>query len=129
MEYRNLGKSGLKVPVLSLGTGTFGGTTEFFQRWGETSVQEATRLIDICLDSGISFFDTANVYSLGASEEILGKAIKGKRDQAILSTKASFAMGEGPNDKGSSRHHLIKAAEASLKRLGTDYIDLYFMHG
>ena len=129
MEYRQLGSSGLKVPVLSLGTGTFGGTTEFFQRWGQTDVKEATRLVDLCLERGMAFFDTADVYSAGASEEILGKAIKGKRHQSLISTKATFAMGEGPNDKGSSRYHLIKAAEDSLKRLGTEYIDLYFMHG
>ncbi|WP_205510598.1 aldo/keto reductase [Longitalea arenae] len=129
MEYRNLGKSGLKIPVLSLGTGTFGGTNEFFKRWGETDAKEATRLIDISLERGLNFFDTANVYSQGASEEILGAAIKGRRDKVIISTKATFSMGEQPNDKGSSRYHLIKAAEDSLKRLGTDYIDVYFMHG
>lgn len=129
MEYRQLGKSGLKVPVLSLGTGTFGGTTEFFQRWGETDVQEATRLIDISLEHGINFFDTANVYSAGAAESVLGKAIQHRRDKVILSTKATFSMGDGPNDKGASRYHLTRAAEDSLKRLGTDYIDLYFMHG
>ncbi|OQP62833.1 aldo/keto reductase [Niastella vici] len=129
MEYRKLGNSGLKVPVLSLGTGTFGGTNEFFQRWGETDAKDATRLVDICLERGLNFFDTANVYSQGASEEILGAAIKGRRDKVIISTKATFSMGEQPNDKGSSRFHLIKAAEDSLKRLGTDYIDVYFMHG
>jgi len=129
MEYRKLGKSGLNVPVVSLGTGTFGGTNEFFKRWGETDVKEATRLIDISLERGVNFFDTANVYSLGVSEEILGTAIKGRRDKAIIATKATFSMGELPNDKGSSRYHLIKAAEDSLKRLGTDYIDVFFMHG
>lgn len=129
MEYRKLGNSGLKVPVLSLGTGTFGGTNEFFQRWGETDAKDATRLVDICRERGLNFFDTANVYSQGASEEILGAAIKGRRDKVIISTKATFSMGEQPNDKGSSRFHLIKAAEDSLKRLGTDYIDVYFMHG
>ncbi len=129
MEYRNLGKSGLKVPVLSLGTGTFGGTNEFFQRWGQTDVKEAARLIDICLESGINFFDTANVYSQGASEEILGAAIKGRREKAIIATKGSFQMGGGINDEGSSRYHLIKAFEDSLKRLATDYVDLYLMHG
>ncbi len=129
MEYRNLGNSGLKVPVLSLGTGTFGGTNEFFQRWGQTDAKEATRLIDICLERGINFFDTANVYSLGDSEIVLGKALKGKRDQSIVSTKATFQMGEQPNERGSSRYHLMNALEDSLKRLGTDYIDLYLMHG
>jgi len=129
MEYRYLGNSGLKVPVLSLGTGTFGGTNEFFQRWGQTDVDEATRLIDICLESGINFFDTANVYSLGDAEIVLGKALKGKRSKSIISTKASFQMGEHPNGKGSSRYHLMNALEDSLKRLNTDYIDLYLMHG
>ncbi|MDY0748305.1 aldo/keto reductase [Paucibacter sp. R3-3] len=129
MEHRQLGRSGLKVPVLSLGTGTFGGQGEFFGKWGQTQVDEARRLVDVCLEHGLNFFDTADVYSAGASEEILGEALKGRRDQALISTKATFAMGEGPNDKGSSRHHLVRACEASLKRLKTDYIDLYFMHG
>ena len=129
MEYRNLGNSGLKVPVLSLGTGTFGGTNEFFQRWGQTNASEASRLIDICLERGINFFDTANVYSIGDSEVVLGKALKGKREKTIISTKATFQMGEHPNERGSSRHHLMNALEDSLKRLNTDYIDLYLMHG
>lgn len=129
MEYRQLGKSGLKVPVLSFGTGTFGGTTEFFKTWGSADVAEATKLVDICLDAGVNFFDTADVYSDGASEEILGQAVKGRRHDVLISTKATFTTGEGPNDKGSSRYHLIKACEASLKRLGTDHIDVYFMHG
>ena len=129
MEYRQLGRSGLKVPVLSLGTGTFGGVGEMFSKWGTTDVKEATRLVDVCLDTGLNFFDTANVYSRGAAEEILGQAIAGRRDKASISTKATFAMGAGPNDQGSSRFHLIRQCEASLKRLGTDYIDLYFMHG
>lgn len=130
MEFRQLGHSGLKVPVLSFGTGTFGGTgSEFFGRWGDTDVKEATRLVDICLEAGVNFFDTADVYSAGASEEVLGQALKGKRDRILISTKATFSMGEGPNDKGSSRHHLIRACENSLRRLGTDHIDLYFMHG
>ena len=129
MEYRNLGRSGLKVPVLSLGTGTFAGTNEFFKRWGDTDAKEATRLVDISLERGINFFDTANVYSQGASEEVLGAAIKGRRNKVIIATKATYSMGEHPNDKGSSRYHLIKEAEDSLKRLGTDYIDVFFMHG
>lgn len=129
MEYRNLGNSGLKVPVLSFGTATFGGTNEFFKRWGQTREKEATRLIDICLEHGINFFDTANVYSLGDSEIVLGKALKGRRDQSIISTKATFQMGDAPNESGSSRYHLMNALEASLKRLNTDYIDLYLMHG
>ena len=129
MEYRQLGRSGLKVPALSLGTGTFGGQGEFFERWGQTQVDEARRLVDVCLEHGLNFFDTANVYSAGASEEVLGEALKGRRDRALISSKASFGMGSGPNDRGSSRYHLIRACEASLKRLQTDHIDLYFMHG
>lgn len=129
MEYRKLGNSGLQVPVLSLGTATFGGTNEFFQRWGQTDVNEASRLIDICLDRGVNFFDTANVYSQGASEEVLGAALKGRRNKVIISTKASFKMSEEVNDKGSSRFHILNAVHDSLKRLGTDYIDVYFMHG
>jgi aryl-alcohol dehydrogenase-like predicted oxidoreductase len=131
MDYRQLGRSGLKVPVLSFGTGTFGGakSSAFFARWGKTDVDEATRLIDICLDAGINMFDTADVYAEGASEEILGAALKGKRDRALIATKATFRNGGGPNDVGSSRYHLIRSVEASLKRLQTDHIDLYFMHG
>jgi aryl-alcohol dehydrogenase-like predicted oxidoreductase len=129
MEFRQLGGSGLKVPVLSLGTGTFGGRGDFFKAWGSTDVQEATRLVDICLDHGVNMFDTADVYSRGLSEEILGKAITGRRDKVLISTKATFAMGDGANDKGSSRYHLVKACENSLKRLGTDYIDIYTLHG
>ncbi len=129
MEYRTLGRSGLKVPVLSFGTGTFGGQGAFFERWGSSDVADASKLIDICLDAGVNFFDTADVYSQGASEEVLGAALKGRRDKALISTKASFAMGDGPNDQGSSRWHLLRAVEASLKRLGTDHIDVYFMHG
>ncbi len=127
MEYRQLGKSGLRVPVISFGTGTFGGTTEFFEKWGDTDVDEARRLIDVCLDHGVNFFDTANIYSLGASEEILGKAIKGKQDQVLISTKGTFPMSD--TEYGSSRYQLIKALDGSLKRLGTDYVDVYFMHG
>ena len=129
MEYRQLGRSGLKVPVLSYGTGTFGGRGDFFGRWGDSDVLEADRLVNICLEHGLNFFDTADVYSKGASEEILGAALKGRRDKALISTKATFTMGDGPNDKGSSRWHLIRAAEASLRRLNTDHIDVYFMHG
>jgi aryl-alcohol dehydrogenase-like predicted oxidoreductase len=129
MEYRQLGRSGLKVPELSFGTATFGGVGEFFSRWGSTDAVEAERLIDICLDAGLNLFDTADIYSAGAAEEILGRAIKGRRDQLLISTKGTFATGESPNDNGSSRYHLVKAAEESLRRLGTDHIDLYFMHG
>ena len=129
MDYRQLGRSGLKVPALSFGTGTFGGSNEFFERWGGTQESEAARLVDICLDAGVNFFDTADVYSEGASERILGAALKGRRDRVLISTKATFRNGPGPNDVGSSRQHLISACEASLKRLGTDHIDLYFLHG
>lgn len=129
MEFRKLGNSGLEIPVLSLGTATFGGTNEFFQRWGQTDVKEASRLIDICLERGVNFFDTANVYSQGASEEVLGAALKGRRHKTIISTKATFKMGDGINEKGSSRSHIINAVNDSLKRLGTDYIDVFFMHG
>ena len=129
MEYRQLGASGFKVPLLSFGTGTFGGSSEFFNAWGSSGVDEATRLIDICLDAGVNMFDTADVYSGGMAEEILGKAVAGRRDHVIIATKASFPMGPGPNDRGNSRHHLLRACEASLRRLGTDYIDIYQMHG
>jgi len=129
MEFRQLGGSGFKVPALCLGTGTFGGKNEFFRAWGTTEVEEATQLVDISLEAGLNMFDSADVYSGGFSEEILGKAIKGRRDQVILSTKATFRSGPGQNDVGSSRHHLIRACEASLRRLGTDYIDLYQLHG
>ncbi|MDY7231965.1 aldo/keto reductase [Hyalangium rubrum] len=129
MEFRLLGASGLKVPVLSLGTATFGGTNEFFRAWGTTTVQEATRLVDICLEAGLNLFDTADVYSEGVAEEILGKAIAGRRNEVMIATKATFRTGRGHNDVGSSRYHLIKACEASLRRLGTDHVELYQLHG
>lgn len=129
MEYRQLGASGVFVPVLSFGTATFGGGTQFFKAWGSTQTDEATRLVDLCLDAGVNLFDTADVYSNGLSEEILGKAIRGKRDKVLISTKATFTFGEGPNNQGSSRHHLLKQCESSLKRLHTDHIDIYHMHG
>ncbi len=129
MDYRQLGHSGLKVPALCFGTGTFGGANEFFAAWGSTGVEEATRLVDICLEAGVNMFDTADVYSQGLSEEILGKAIAGRRQDVLVATKASFRMEPGPNGLGNSRFHLIRACEASLRRLGTDYIDLYQMHG
>lgn len=129
MEYRQLGRSGFKVPVLSFGTGTFGGKGDFFSAWGSSDVAEATRLVDICLDAGLTMFDTADIYSDGAAEEILGQALKGRRDEVIISTKGTFRRGAGPNDVGSSRHHLIRSVEGSLKRLGTDWIDLYQLHG
>jgi aryl-alcohol dehydrogenase-like predicted oxidoreductase len=129
MEYRQLGHSGLKVSALSFGAGTFGGSNEFFRAWGESGVDEATRLVDICLDAGINLFDTADVYSSGLSEEVLGKAVAGRRQRVLISTKATFRMGQGPNDLGSSRHHLMESLEGSLRRLGTDYVDIYHMHG
>jgi aryl-alcohol dehydrogenase-like predicted oxidoreductase len=129
MEYRTLGASGLKVPALSLGTGTFGGGSEFFKAWGETDVAEARRLVDICLEAGLNMFDSADMYSGGAAEQILGQAIKGRRSQVLISTKATFRKGTGPNDVGSSRLHLLQAIDEGLKRLGTDYIDLFQLHG
>lgn len=129
MEQRRLGASGLWVPALTLGTVTFGGGTEFFKAWGETDVAEAARLIDVSLEAGLNMFDTADAYSTGLAEEILGKAIRGKRERLLISTKGSFRMGPGPNRVGSSRQHLTGAVEASLRRLGTDRIDLYYLHG
>lgn len=128
MEYRRLGHSGLKVPALSFGAGTFGGTGPLFGAWGNTDAQEARRLIDICLEAGLNLFDTADVYSNGASEQVLGEAIKGRRDKLLISTKTTLPMGDGPNDAGSSRSRLIKATEDALRRLGTDYIDLLQLH-
>ncbi len=128
MEYRLLGGSGLKVPALCFGTATFGGTSEFFKAWGSTDAAGARRLVDVCLDADLNFFDSADVYSNGASEEILGAAIKGRRDKVLISTKGGFRTGPGPNETGSSRFHLIQTVEASLRRLGTDYIDLYQLH-
>ena len=128
MEYRYLGCSGFKVPALGFGAGTFGGKGPLFSAWGNTDVAEAKRLIDICLDAGANLFDSADVYSDGASESILGAALKGRRDQAIISTKISLRAGEGPNDAGASRHHLIGGVERALKRLDTDYIDLLQLH-
>src|SRR5271169_1943783 len=129
MEYRQLGGSGFKVPVLTFGTGTFGGTGDLFTAFGTSDVAEATRLVDICLDAGLTMFDSADVYSAGRAEEILGKAIAGRRDKVLISTKATFRLGDGPNDVGSSRFHLIRSVEGALKRLGTDYIDLFQLHG
>jgi aryl-alcohol dehydrogenase-like predicted oxidoreductase len=129
MEYRRLGNSGFKVPVLSFGTGTFGGRGEFFAAWGATDVKEASRLVDICLDAGLTMFDTADAYSGGGAEEVLGEAIKGRRDKVLISTKATFRTGGGPNDVGSSRYHLTEAINGSLKRLQTDHIDLFQLHG
>ena len=128
MEYRNLGASGLRVPVLSFGAGTFGGSGPLFSHWGTTDVEEARRLVDICLEAGVNLFDTADVYSNGASEEVLGEAIKGRRDAVLISTKASLPTGDGANDRGSSRSRLIRSVEAALKRLGTDHIDIFQLH-
>jgi aryl-alcohol dehydrogenase-like predicted oxidoreductase len=128
MEQRQLGGAGFMVPALTLGTGTFGGGNEFFKAWGASDVAEATRLVDICLEAGVSMFDTADVYSNGMAEEILGSAIKGRRDKVLISTKGTFRLGTGPNDVGSSRHSLLRAVDASLRRLGTDYVDLYQLH-
>lgn len=129
MEYRRLGRSGLKVSALSFGAATFGGGNEFFRAWGNTGAEEARRLVDLCIEAGVNLFDVANVYSTGLAEEVLGKALEGKRDQVLISTKATFRMGEGPNNLGSSRHHLLEQCDASLQRLGTDHIDIYHMHG
>lgn len=129
MEYRLLGGSGFKVPALSFGTGTFGGNHPFFGKWGHSDVAEASRLIDICLDAGTNLFDTADVYSTGQSEEILGQAVAGRRDKLLLATKVTFRMSSEPNDVGNSRHHLIQSCEASLRRLNTDYLDIYTIHG
>ncbi|MDT7655702.1 MAG: hypothetical protein QOF38_417, partial [Pseudonocardiales bacterium] len=124
MEYRRLGASGLKVPALSFGAGTFAGRGPLFSAWGNTDAEEARRLVDLCLEAGVTMFDTADVYSDGGSEEVLGQAVKGRRDQVILSTKTTFRTGDGPNDLGSSRFHVVAACDAALRRLGTDYIDL-----
>ena len=129
MEYRLLGGSGLKVPALSFGTATFAGGTEFFKAWGATDVDEARRLLDICFEAGVNLFDTADGYSDGASEEVLGKALGKNRDKALISTKSGFPTAPGPNNQGSSRYHLRRALEGSLRRLGTDYIDIYHLHG
>ena len=128
MDYRFLGNSGFKTPVLSFGVGTFGGKGPLFSAWGNSDEREARRLIDVCLDYGVNLFDTADVYSDGASETILGTAIKGRRNRVILSTKLTLRAGDGPNDVGASRHHLIDATDKALERLGTDYIDLLQLH-
>lgn len=128
MEYRQLGSSGLRVPALSFGTATFGGKGPLFSAWGQSDATEARRLIDICLDAGVTLFDTADVYSGGASEEVLGEAIRGRREDVLISTKTALPMGDGPQDWGASRSRLIRAVEASLRRLGTDHIDLLQLH-
>lgn len=128
MEYRRLGSSGLKVPALSFGAGTFGGKGPLFSAWGNSDNAEARRLVDICIEAGVNLFDTADVYSDGASEEVLGAAIKGRRNDVLISTKMSLPMGDGPNDAGSSRSRLIKGIDDALRRLGTDTIDLMQLH-
>ena len=129
MEYRQLGSSGLRVSALSFGTGTFGGgDNEVFREFGANELSEAARIVDVCIDAGINLFDTADAYSNGQSEQILGKALGARRDQVLIATKAYFRMGPGENDLGGSREHLIKACDESLSRLGTDYIDLYQLH-
>ena len=129
MELRQLGRCGLRVPVLAFGTATFGGGSDFYRAWGNTDVAEAKRMVDACLDAGACFFDTANSYSTGRAEEILGAAIGGRRSDVLLATKGTFPMSPAPNDIGSSRHFLIRALEGSLRRLRTDYVDLYDIHG
>ncbi|SDN99369.1 Predicted oxidoreductase [Methylobacterium phyllostachyos] len=128
MEYRSLGRSGLKVPVLSFGAGTFGGTGPLFGAWGNTGAEEARRLVDICIEAGVTLFDTADVYSQGASEAVLGAALKGRRGQVLISTKTGLPMGDGPNEAGTSRPRLIRAVEDALRRLGTEHIDLLQLH-
>lgn len=130
MEHRYLGRSGLRVPVLSFGTGTFGGQGDFFKAWGQTDVAEARRLLDVAMEAGVNLFDTADIYSRGVAESILGEALKGRpRESYLISTKATFRFGDGENEVGSSRQHLLRTIDASLKRLGTDYIDLFQLHG
>jgi len=129
MEHRQLGRSGLMVPVLSFGTGTFGGKDAFFKAWGGLDEKEASRLVDVCLEHGLTMFDSADIYAGGESESVLGAAIKGRRDKVLISTKATFRSGKAPNAVGSSRFHLTRAVEGALKRLGTDHIDLFQLHG
>src|SRR3954467_11490084 len=127
MEYRQLGRSGLRVSALTMGTMTFGGQG-VFGNVGTTDTDEARRQVDMCLDAGVNLIDTADVYSTGRSEEIVGAAVAGRRDDVLLATKVRMPMGPGPNDAGLSRHHIVSGCEASLRRLGTDHIDLYQVH-
>lgn len=127
MEYRTLGRSGLKVSALTMGTFTFGGTGPFAMV-GQQGVAEARRLVDLCIDAGVNLFDTANMYSTGLAEEILGEVLEGRRDDVLITSKARMRIGTGPNDEGVSRYHLIRECERSLKRLRTDHIDIYYMH-
>lgn len=127
MEYRTLGRSGLKVSALTMGTFTFGGTGPFAMV-GQQGVAEARRLVDLCIDAGVNLFDTANMYSTGLAEEILGEVLEGRRDDVLITSKARMRIGTGPNDEGVSRYHLIRECGRSLKRLRTDHIDIYYMH-
>jgi aryl-alcohol dehydrogenase-like predicted oxidoreductase len=127
MEYRQLGRSGLRVSTLAMGTATFGGAGEF-AKWGDSDVDEARTQIDMCLDAGVNLVDTADIYSAGLSEEIVGQAVKGRRDRLLLSTKVRMPTGRGPNEAGLSRHHILRAAEDSLRRLDVEHIDLYHVH-
>lgn len=129
MDFNRLGHSGLRVPALAFGTATFGGGNDFFKAWGTTDSAGAARLVDVCLDHGVTLFDSADTYSCGLAETILGHAIKGKRNRLLISTKTTFPMGDGANDFGSSRQHLIEAVDAALARLGVDHIDLLQLHG
>jgi aryl-alcohol dehydrogenase-like predicted oxidoreductase len=129
MDFKRLGHSSLRVPALSFGTATFGGGNDFFKAWGSTDAGGASRLVDVCLDHGVTMFDSADVYSEGLAEEILGAAIKGKRDRLLISTKTTFPMGDDPNGFGSSRQHLVDAVDKALKRLGVEHIDLLQLHG
>jgi aryl-alcohol dehydrogenase-like predicted oxidoreductase len=128
MQFRRLGASGLNVPILSFGAGTFAGSGPLFGAWGAIDARQARRLVDICLEAGVNLFDTADVYSEGASESVLGQAIKGRRGDVLISTKTGLPMGQGPNDAGSSRSRLIAAVEHALRRLDTDYLDLLQLH-
>jgi aryl-alcohol dehydrogenase-like predicted oxidoreductase len=127
MEYRQLGRSGLKVSTMTMGTMTFGGEGGF-ANVGNTDIDEARRLIDVCLERGVNLIDTADVYSQGTSEQIVGEAVKGRRDDVLLATKVRMPMGDGPNDAGLSREHIVRGCEDSLRRLGVDHIDLYQVH-
>jgi aryl-alcohol dehydrogenase-like predicted oxidoreductase len=129
MEYRRLGASGLRVPALAFGTATFGGSNDFFKAWGSTDAAGATRLVDVCLEQGLTLFDSADVYSDGLAETILGRAIKGRRHRLLISTKVTFPVGAGANEYGSSRQHLLEAVDKSLGRLGVEHIDILQLHG
>ncbi|MFT3671349.1 aldo/keto reductase [Aestuariivirga sp.] len=129
MEYRTLGRSGLKVSVLSLGSANFGAEGDWGKVWGKVGVDGVERQIDISLDHGVNLIDTANVYSASKSESLIGEVLaKGRRNRLLISSKVRFPVGDGPNDRGLSRYHLVREAENSLKRLRTDVIDIYQVH-